>query len=108
MKTSEIAMKLLRWEQLQQAAEELAKDIRAAVMALGKTQSAGSVRATYSNGRKRFLYKEAALSDGRCDDAFIQAHSISIVSWRGICADLGLDVDFTKSEPTVRLRVVRE
>ena len=46
MNSSELAQKMLEWEQTQVKADALALEIREAVLSLGKTQTVGNVRAT--------------------------------------------------------------
>ncbi len=54
-----LATLMIEWEHTQRAADELRAEIEAAVLALGKTQTVGNVRATFSAGRRTFDYRAA-------------------------------------------------
>ena len=56
---TELAHKMLEWQEAQARADLLKMDIEAAVLQIGKTQTVGNVRATYSAGRKSYDYTEA-------------------------------------------------
>ena len=61
---------MLEWEAAQRKADELRLDIEDLVLALGKTQTVGNVRATFSQGRRTFDYRaavDAALDAGAVD-----------------------------------------
>lgn len=57
MNASELAGMMLEWETLQRQADALAEQIRQAVLEIGKTQTVGCVRASYSSGRKTYDYE---------------------------------------------------
>lgn len=59
MNSSELAAAMLQWEQEQAAADATRAAIEAAVLAIGKTQTVGRVRATFSAGRRTFDYQRA-------------------------------------------------
>ena len=59
MNATELATLMLEWETTQRAADALRAEIEAAVLALGKTQTVGNVRATFSAGRRTFDYRAA-------------------------------------------------
>ena len=59
MNATELATKMLEWETTQRAADMLRAEIEAAVLAVGKTQTVGNVRATFSAGRRTFDYRAA-------------------------------------------------
>lgn len=59
MDNSQLAALMLEWEATQRKADELAEQIKAAVLAIGKTQVVGNVRATFSAGRRTFDYEAA-------------------------------------------------
>ena len=58
MDGSDLALLMLDWESTQRAADELKARIEAEVLTIGKTQTVGNVRATYSAGRRSFDYTE--------------------------------------------------
>lgn len=59
MDNSQLATLMLEWEATQRKADALAAQIKAAVLAIGKTQVVGNVRATFSAGRRTFDYEAA-------------------------------------------------
>ncbi|MBK9003525.1 MAG: hypothetical protein IPM41_06570 [Sphingomonadales bacterium] len=59
MDNSQLAALMLEWEATQRKADALAETIKGAVLAIGKTQVVGNVRATYSAGRRTFDYRAA-------------------------------------------------
>lgn len=59
MNASELASAMLAWENAQRLADALRIEIEAAVLEIGKTQTVGNVRATYSAGRRTFDYEAA-------------------------------------------------
>ena len=70
MDASTLATIMLAWETAQRQADALRADIETAVLALGKTQTVGNVRATFSQGRRTFDYQaaiDAALDIGAVD-----------------------------------------
>ena len=56
MDNSQLAALMLEWEATQRKADELAAQIKAVVLDIGKTQVVGNVRATFSAGRRTFDY----------------------------------------------------
>jgi hypothetical protein len=56
MNASELAEKILLWEKSKIALDQLAKEIEAEVLAIGKTQVVGGARVTYSGGRSTYDY----------------------------------------------------
>jgi hypothetical protein len=70
MDASTLASLMLDYETAQRQADALRAEIEAAVLALGKTQTVGNVRATFSAGRRTFDYEAAidkALDAGAVD-----------------------------------------
>ena len=59
MDASNLAQLMLDYEVMQRRADELRKDIENLVLAIGKTQTVGNVRATYAAGRRTFDYQAA-------------------------------------------------
>ena len=67
MNASQLAGLMLEWEAAQRKADELRLDLEDLVLALGKTQTVGNVRATFNAGRRTFDYQaaiDAALDAG--------------------------------------------
>ena len=92
---SHLARLMLLWEQKKRETDELERGIKDAVLQLGKTQTVGYVRATYSNPRKSYDYEgalEQDLEDGDLLDewkdqirAAISEHMKTVVDWRAAC-----------------------
>ena len=59
MNDTELATKMLQYGDLKRALEVLEAQIQIAVLERGKTQTVGSVRASYSAGRKTYDYEAA-------------------------------------------------
>lgn len=112
MDATELAMKMLEWGKLQREASTLAEEIEAAVLEIGKTQTVGSVRASYSKGRKKYDYQEAADGHKFVSEATVSLFTTVIpqtesVDWRGICKHAGIeDIPFTRPEPKATLKML--
>ena len=105
MDATELAKKMLEWQEAQAKADLLKMDIEAAVLELGETQTVGNVRATYSAGRKSYDY-EAAWRD-EYDHLPSTRHQKVTYDYRGACGDAGIeDIPFTQSAPSVTLKIV--
>ena len=108
MDASKLAQTMLEWEAAQLHADELKAQIEAAVLELGKTQTAGNVKATFYNGRKVYDYALAAI-----DHPMVSKETVSLfkkvvetVDWRGICKHAGIeDIPFTQSAPSVTVKL---
>lgn len=106
---SVLAAEMLEWERKRQELDELERRIKDAVMVLGKTQTVGNVRATYSKGRRSFDYQAAA--DGRVNEEtvnlFTEIKTVVSTDWKGICEHVGIDdVPFTQGNPSVSLKLL--
>jgi len=104
---SELAAKMLEWEQLTRQAYELAAEIEAAVLGIGKTQTVGNVRATYSAGRKSYDYRLAALDNIDDIDAANKEFSKTAVDYRAMCNAYEIkDIPFTQGAPSVSVKLL--
>jgi hypothetical protein len=109
MEASELASKMLEWERKKRELDALEDEIVQAVLAVGKTQTVGNVRATYSGGRKSYDYQAAADGHPMVSDATVELFTVvtSRVDWKKICEHAGIDdVPFTQSEPSVTLKML--
>ena len=109
MNSSELAMRMLRWEVLQRQADFVMTEIEDTVLAMKKTQVVGCVTAKYNGGRRSFDYEAAAMG---CDD--VNAETIArytttkvVVDWRELChkCEIVDGIPFTKSAPSVSVRI---
>ncbi len=112
MDARELALKLLEWEKLKLNLDALAAEIETAVLKIGKTQTVGNARASYSKGRRSYDYQEAADGHLHVSEATVSLFTTIIpqtekVDWRGICKHAGIDdVPFVQSEPKVTLKLL--
>lgn len=118
MNATQLATKMLEWETTQRAADMLRAEIEAEVLAVGKTQTVGNVRASYTKGRTTYDYQAAvqAVADlaAETDAALfrqIQAvksvNSKTVYDWHAIATILALDVPIkSQSEPSVSLKLL--
>jgi len=107
MNASELATKMLEWEQKKNELDELETAIKSAVLEIGKTQNTGNVRASYSAGRKSYDYETPAY--GVAPDEVVQAHTKTtvVISWRDVCKEVGIDPIVTgQSAPSVTVKLV--
>ena len=109
MNDTELATKMLQYGDLKRALEVLEAQIQIAVLERGKTQTVGSVRASYSAGRKSYDYRGALLS---VDDVALSPWTTDVpatvkIDYREACLGLGIEsVPFTQSEPSVTVKLI--
>ena len=109
MNASTLAKMMLQWETQKRRLNELEQAIRDSVLQIGKTQTVGNVRATYSKGRKKFDYKEAWKRHGYYTDIDIEKYKKVTYDYRAICRDASFDQDeipFTESPPSVSVKLL--
>jgi hypothetical protein len=106
MDASELAQKMLAWEQAKRALDALTAEIEMAVLEIGKTQTVGNVRATYNQGRRTFLYETAAML-AEPDADIVQRYTTTktVTDWKTVCEAIGCDVPFTQGEPSVTVKM---
>ena len=120
MDPSTLAVKMLEWETTQRAADALRAEIEAAVLEVGKTQTVGNVRATYSAGRKSYDY-EAVVRAGMASNDPAEAETwwnvkdentqrIEKIDWKAVCDTMRVTMDDiplkSQSEPSVTLKLL--
>lgn len=107
---STLTEKLAQYRSLMDQAQALEGEIVADVMLLGKTLTAGGVKAAYSNGRGSYDYEGAAKA-GQASPELVALFTTQPeppppkTDWRGLCQHLNLDLKpyFTPGLPTVKL-----
>ncbi|MBU0493507.1 MAG: hypothetical protein KKA73_18390 [Chloroflexi bacterium] len=101
---SELALKMLEWEAKRRELDALTAEIQAAVKTIGRTQTVGNVRASYSKGRRTFDYQRAGQV---ASEVIIAACTTPRVDWRQVCqmADI-TDVPFALSAPSVTVKLL--
>ena len=106
MDASYLATLMLRWEMQRRELDELEAAIRDSVLQLGKTQTVGNVRATYSAGRKSYDYRAAIDAFDPHPSALEPFQSI-VTDYRAACQGLDIaDVPFTEGTPSVSLKLL--
>lgn len=106
MDMSELAQKMLDWEQLKRQCDVMGADIERAVLDIGQTQTIGNVRVTYSPGRKSYDYEWAARKRD-VHQSTIHVYSKTVIDWRSLCRGLAIqDVPFTQSDPTAKIKLI--
>lgn len=112
MNASELATKMLEWETFYQQLKKLEQEISLAVLEIGKTQTVGNVRATYTSGRKKFLYEDAYNKSGIIAPQEVMNENTKIsYDWKSICAALGIDVEpfaIQESGPSVSVKLLEK
>ena len=107
-----LARAMLTWERSRRELDELEGKIKNAVLQLGKTQTVGNVRATYSNGRKSYDYKQAvAAYRDSLEVGLVAKHTetvtITTTDYRAICKEAELDdIPYTEGKPSVSLKLM--
>jgi len=111
MDNSELAMKMLAWEQAKKNLDTLEKEIEEAVLALGKTQTVGNVRATFSNGRKTYDYETAAVEHPLFNPSTraLFTKVVETVDWKAACEHLGQEEIpvLKQAEPSVSVKLLK-
>ena len=114
---SALALKMLEYEKKHNELEDIKKTISLQVELLGKTVVAGRVRATYSQGRKKYDYESVTREHYRYDDEvvsmFTKAHP-DTVDWKAMFVYLSEkynnmgEIPFTQGDPSVSIKIKKE
>ena len=91
MDISELAGKLLAWEQARKDLDALELEIEGAVLEIGKTQTVGNVRATYTSGR-RVLDYEAPGKTAPLDVIDENTNTTEFVDWEAVRSLIDPDI----------------
>ena len=108
MDSSELATKMLDWEKRRRELDALEAEIKNAVLQIGKTQTVGNVRVSYSAGRRSFDYE----TPGKTADENIIADYTKTVTtvttdWKMICDVAGIEpLVASQSEPTASVKLL--
>lgn len=108
MNASELAQMMLLWEQKRVELDLLEAEIKTAVLTMGKTQTVGNVRATFSQGRKTYDYEAAVKARGLNEASpMVLSHATLKHDWRAVADELALtDIPYTQGEPSVAVKLV--
>ena len=112
MDSTQLAVAMLEYGKLMNQAKALEKDIKTAVLEIGKTQTVGNVRATFSKPRKTYQSWEDAVLDNQPDgfvqDDYIVFHDPTI-NWQKAGEDYKIErnswIDEGK-KPSVSVKLV--
>ena len=101
-----LAEKMEKWKETQTLANELAEQVKAEVMQLGKTQSARGVVATFSNGRGSYEYKTAVQRAGLTIGQLQEFEKVTH-DFKAACEAHDIDVSefYTSGTPSVTLKI---
>ena len=132
MDSSMLAARMLEWEQMKKQLDMLEAEIKAAVLEIGKTQTVGNVRVTFTNGRRSFDYEtpgktapgevvekfttvslvtdwQAACEHADVSEDIIAQHTDKVLStsWAEVCKAAGIEpVVVSQSEPSATVKLL--
>jgi hypothetical protein len=113
MNAQELEKLLMEWGVARRALEELEQQIKDEVLMRGKTFSTHAVTASYSGGRRRFDWLE---SGKQAPIEIMVRHTTQpprppvpdpVTDWKAVCKEAGIEPTFTKSAPSVKIKVVK-
>ena len=107
MDMSKLAEKMLEWEKAKCHLAQIEEEIQTVVLAIGKTQTVGNVRASYSGGRKSYDYESAGRAAPQpVIDEHTTVTTITKIDWRAICKYTEAEVPYRQSPPGVTVKIV--
>lgn len=112
MDKKDFVAKCLRWQELQEEAAAIAAELEAETLTLGKTQTVGDVRVTFSNPLKKYDHQDAAEGHPMVSEATISLFTTQpepYVDWRAICKHAGITVEGVVPEgkkPTAKIKLL--
>ena len=107
MNASELANLMLKWEELRKQLDDIEATIRLEVLAVGKTQTVGNVRATFNNGRRTFDYETPAKPIAPPELVMQHTEIIEKIDWKSICDEVGATpILVSQTEPSVNVKLL--
>ena len=110
MDASQLATKMLEWEQHRRELDTLESEIKDAVLKMGKTQTVGNVRASYSKGRSAYDYETAiteAEDRGEVAPEAFGPFTTFQINYRAMCQELKIDAPIkSQSAPSVSIKLL--
>lgn len=114
MDSNELAKKMLEYGELSAKLSEIETEIKAAVLELGKTQTVGNVRATYSQPRKTYQDWESAVMEAEPEGLDTEKYTEVIpaqvvVNWQKAATDFGIERKAWIAEdakPSVTVKII--
>jgi hypothetical protein len=106
---SELAHKMLHYEEVKRKCDELEREIKDAVMWLEESVEVGNVRATLRGGRKTYDYQAAADGNPLVAAETVSRNSELKVDWKAVCEEANIkDIPFELSNPTVSIKLLED
>lgn len=86
----------------------LEAEIKTCVMEIGKTQTVGNVRASYSGGRKTYDYQTPALdAPVELISYHTKTETVVTTDWKAICNEAGIEpMVLSQTAPSVTVKMV--
>ena len=107
MNASELANLMLKWEELRKQLDDIEATIRLEVLAVGKTQTVGNVRATYNKGTRTFDYETPSKPITPPELVKQHAETIEKIDWKSICKKVGATpIVVSQTEPSVSVKLL--
>ena len=107
MNASELANLMLKWEELRKQLDDIEATIQSEVLIVGKTQTVGNVRASYSNGRRTFDYETPAKPIAPPEIVVQHTEIIEKIDWKKICDAVGATpIVVSQTEPSVSVKLL--
>lgn len=96
MNASELVIKMLQWEKKKRILDEIEQEIKDAVLEIGKTQTAGLVRAIYFKGRAKYDYE---IPGTHAPQEIINNHSHSEIEidWMEVAKEAGYTTEMREN-----------
>ena len=131
MNSSELAAKMLLWENSKKELDNLEDEIKSAVLELKSTQKVGNVSASYSNGRRELDYETPGklapvevimahtvvnkVTDWQAvatliDPEIIEecTHETETVNWSNVCKEAKIEPEVVKEgTPSVTIKLAK-
>ena len=112
MDSTQLAEAMLKYGKLMDEAAALETQIKAAVLEVGKTQTVGNVRATFSNPRKTYQSWEDAVMDNEPDGFVPEDYLVYAepqMDWQKAGKDFGIERESWIAEdakPSVSVKLI--
>lgn len=108
MNESELAAKMLKWEEIKRSLDEIEQEIKGAVLELQKTQTVGNVRASYSKGRVSRDYESAIKAAELVSDALDPFKIVrETTDYRSACKEFGItEIPSSQAPPSVSVKLL--
>jgi hypothetical protein len=100
---------MIRYEGLKKACDALEASIKEEILKLGKSQSVGNVKATFTKGRKTINYQ--AIAEPLAPIEIVDKYTSKKVDWRKVFGEIDAENDIieantTIGDPSVSIKIV--